>query len=106
MTTRSTPITPVHRFQSGGLESVKTLVLDTIRDLDIKNSLGNLVDLRRIRTALPHMPRGTLDKALLALQADFVIDLNIANNPWGTSDHGESGILSERGVLYYATVRG
>ena len=84
-------------------------VLAAIRTVDARDRCVGLVPLAAVRAALPDVPRDALDRALLALQSTFQIDLHIASNPWGLADHGAAGLTIDRGngplCAYYASPR-
>lgn len=68
--------------------------LDTYRD--------GLVDLHRLRQALPHVPREHLDSALFALERQRKLTLQISNDPMQSSIHPASGIhVPGRGLVYF-----
>jgi hypothetical protein len=63
------------------ITKTERMILDTARGLDECCHLGGLVDLRRLREALPCLRREAVDAALLSLRASYRVDLNIANAP-------------------------
>lgn len=66
-----------------------------------------IIPLLAVRGALPHVSREDLDRALLQLERDWVVDLNVAQAPLQLSPEARASAIyrKDRGLVAYVTLR-
>jgi len=87
--------------------SLPQAILDAVQRLDTRHRFGGLVPLPDLRRELGPLgaDRPAVDAALLELERDYAIDLNIAQAPATVGDRGAGIERPGRGLLYYVTRR-
>jgi hypothetical protein len=84
--------------------AVRGKVLAALADLDERNRYHGLVPIPELRRALD-LPDGQVTAALLELEAEYQIDLNVAQSPTLVPDRQHGIERPGRGLLYYVARR-
>jgi hypothetical protein len=88
--------------------SVKDAVLGAVAELDARDRLGGLVPIPDLRAALRtrgHADDGAVTAALVELEREWRIDLNVAQSPTAVADRAAGIERPGRGLLYYVSRR-
>lgn len=80
-------------------------VIAVLQGLDPKRQ--GVIPLLAVRGALPHVCRGDLDKMLVQLERDWIVDLNVAQQPSRLSPESKAAGIARpgRGFVAYVTLR-
>jgi hypothetical protein len=86
---------------------LKQSILDALQALDARHRFGGLVPLPDLRRELSPLgiERQSVDAALVELEREYAIDLNIAQAPAQVQERSAGIERPGRGLLYYATRR-